>query len=64
MKTIERHSIGAGDRFGRQGAAQIAAFVLARAHGVNAAIVWNKSNRERRLIGTQQLTSGLRRTGQ
>jgi hypothetical protein len=52
MKTIERYSIGAGDRFGRQGAAQIAAFRKAREEGVDVAIVWNKSNREHVLIGT------------
>jgi hypothetical protein len=52
MKTIERYSIGAGDRFGRQGAAQIAAFRKAKEKGVDVAIVWNKSNREHVLIGT------------
>lgn len=52
MKTIERYSIGAGDRFGRQGAAQIAAFRKAREKGIDVAIVWNKSNREHLLIGT------------
>jgi len=53
MKTIEKYSIGTGDRFGRQGAAQIAAFRKAREKGVKVAIVWNKSNREHNLIGTQ-----------
>ena len=53
MKTIERYSIGAGDRFGRQGAAQIAAFRKAREKGVDVAIVWNKSNREHILVGTE-----------
>jgi hypothetical protein len=53
MKIIERFSIGAGDRFGREGVAQIAAFKMARDAAVEAAIVWNKSNREHTLIGTQ-----------
>jgi len=53
MKTIERYSIGTGDRFGRQGAAQIAAFRKAREKGFDVAIVWNKSNREHVLIGTE-----------
>jgi hypothetical protein len=53
MKTIEKYSIGAGDRFGRQGAAQIAAFKKAKDKGLSVAIVWNKSNREHNLIGTQ-----------
>lgn len=58
MKTIERYSIGAGDRFGRQGAAQIAAFRKAREKGVDVAIVWNKSNREHVLIGTEPADQG------
>ena len=53
MKTIEKYSIGTGDRFGRQGVAQLAAFKKAREKGVTAAIVWNKSNREHVLIGTE-----------
>jgi len=53
MKTIERYSIGTGDRFGRQGAAQIAAVRKAREKGVDVAIAWNKSNREHVLIGTE-----------
>jgi len=39
MKTIERYSIGAGDRFGRQGAAQIAAFRKAGEKGVNVPLL-------------------------
>jgi hypothetical protein len=53
MKIIERYSIGTGDRFGRQGKAQLAAFRKARELGLRVAIVWNKSNREHNLIGTQ-----------
>jgi hypothetical protein len=53
MKTIEKYSVGAGDRFGRQGAAQIAAFRKAREKAVDVAIVWNKSNREHLLTGTE-----------
>jgi len=53
MKTIEKYSIGSGDRFGRQGVAQLAAFKKAREKGVTAAIVWNKSNREHVIIGTE-----------
>jgi tagaturonate epimerase len=52
MKTIERYFTGAGDRFGRQGAAQIAAFRKAREAGVDVAIAWNKSNREHVLTVT------------
>jgi hypothetical protein len=42
-----------GDRFGRQGRAQLRALVRARELGVEVAPVWNKSNREHRLLGSQ-----------
>jgi hypothetical protein len=45
--------MGTGDRFGRQGEAQLAAFVKARDAGIQVAPVWNKSNREHVLIGTR-----------
>ncbi len=44
--------MGIGDRFGREGRAQLAAFVQARAQGVEITPVWNKSNREHQTIGT------------
>jgi tagaturonate epimerase len=50
---IEKYSIGIGDRFGHEGVAQLAAFVKARDRGVDVVPVWNKSNREHTLIGTQ-----------
>ncbi|MDP3179092.1 MAG: tagaturonate epimerase family protein, partial [Spirochaetaceae bacterium] len=53
MHKLERFSIGTGDRFGMEGEAQIAAFEKAKAAGVSASIVWNKSNREHKLIGTE-----------
>ncbi|HVO40720.1 MAG TPA: tagaturonate epimerase family protein [Spirochaetia bacterium] len=53
MKTIEKYSIGTGDRFGRQGVAQINAIRKACERGVAAAPVWNKSNREHTIIGTE-----------
>lgn len=52
MKLIERYSIGTGDRFGKEGAAQITAVRQARENGLDLAIVWNKSNREHVFIGT------------
>jgi hypothetical protein len=58
MKTIEKFSIGTGDRFGRQGAAQIAAVRRAKEKGVDLAIVWNKSNREHLLAGTMPADQG------
>ena len=50
---IEKYSVGIGDRFGHQGAAQLSAFVKAREHGVEVVPVWNKSHREHTLIGTK-----------
>ncbi|MCK9588037.1 MAG: tagaturonate epimerase family protein [Terrimicrobiaceae bacterium] len=55
MKTpllIEKYSIGIGDRFGREGVAQLAALQKAAAAGVEVIPVWNKSNREHTLIGS------------
>jgi hypothetical protein len=49
---IERYSIGLGDRFGREGVAQLRALQKAERRGVTVVPVWNKSNREHSLIGT------------
>jgi tagaturonate epimerase len=53
MKTLGKFSIGLGDRFGHQGAAQLRAIMAASAKGVEITPVWNKSNREHTTIGTQ-----------
>ncbi len=52
MMTIEKFSLGIGDRFGREGTAQLAAIQKAAQAGVEVIPVWNKSNREHMLIGT------------
>jgi len=53
MKQLAKYSMGVGDRFGRQGRAQLAAFErLLDKRGVTVTPVWNKSNREHRIIGT------------
>lgn len=49
---MERFSIGVGDRFGRQGKAQLAAVMALNAAGVRVAPVWNKSYREHGIIGS------------
>jgi len=49
---LAKYSIGIGDRFGRQGAAQLQAVQKAKAAGVEITPVWNKSNREHQIIGT------------
>ena len=50
--TLEKFSLGLGDRFGKQGVAQLAALQQAASKGVAITPVWNKSNREHNLIGT------------
>ncbi len=49
---LPKYTVGIGDRFGRQGKAQLAAFIKARELGVDIAPVWNKSNREHTLVHT------------
>ena len=50
---IEKYSIGIGDRFGRQGTAQLSALMEIRKRGVEIVPVWNKSYREHSLTGTR-----------
>ncbi len=50
--TLEKFSLGLGDRFGKQGVAQLAALQQAASKGIAITPVWNKSNREHNLIGT------------
>ena len=49
---IEQYSLGIGDRFGAEGAAQLRALQQAASLGVQIVPVWNKSNREHSIIGT------------
>ncbi|MCA9262271.1 MAG: hypothetical protein KDA60_00420 [Planctomycetales bacterium] len=51
--TIGRYSIGVGDRFAHQAAAQLAACLAAQRVGVEIQPVWNKSHREHTTIGSQ-----------
>jgi hypothetical protein len=53
MITIEKFSIGVGDRFAHQAKAQLRAFQMAAERGVPVVPVWNKSNREHTIIGTE-----------
>src|SRR3954451_10937899 len=50
---IERYSLGIGDRFGREGLAQLLAVQQAEKAGIVVVPVWNKSFREHSLIGTE-----------
>ena len=51
---LEKYSFGTGDRFGKQGNAQLQAIRKAQEQGVDIAIVWNKSHREHSIVGTSQ----------
>ena len=51
-KQLPRFSIGVGDRFAHQAKAQLQACVSAAKAGVEVAPVWNKSNREHNIIGS------------
>lgn len=48
-----KYSLGTGDRFGHQGHAQLKAIIEAGKKGVEITPVWNKSNREHLIIGTE-----------
>ena len=50
---IEKYSLGIGDRFGKEGPAQLRALQKAGEGGVAVVPVWNKSYREHSLIGTK-----------
>jgi hypothetical protein len=53
MKKLGKYSMGLGDRFGHQGHAQLKAIIEAGNRGIEITPVWNKSNREHIIIGTQ-----------
>ncbi|HZI32370.1 MAG TPA: hypothetical protein VFF11_08505, partial [Candidatus Binatia bacterium] len=46
-------SFGMGDRFGHQGKAQLRACQLATELGAHFVPVWNKSNREHLIVGSE-----------
>jgi len=50
---LSKYSIGTGDRFAHQAKAQLQACMQALGKGVEVIPVWNKSNREHSLIGSQ-----------
>ncbi len=50
---LSRYSIGMGDRFGHQGAAQLDTVIRSANQGVEITPVWNKSFREHSIIGTR-----------
>src|SRR5580658_11154949 len=50
---LPRFSIGVGDRFAHQAKAQLQGCIMAADAGVEVVPVWNKSNREHTIIGTE-----------
>ena len=51
---IQKYSFGVGDRFCHEGIAQLSALLKARREfGVDFVPVWNKSNREHQIVGTE-----------
>jgi len=53
MMKIEKFTFGVGDRFAHQAKAQIHAFQKAAEKGVEIIPVWNKSNREHLIVGSE-----------
>ena len=50
---LPKFSVGVGDRFAHQAKAQLAACMKAAEAGVEVVPVWNKSNREHMIIGSE-----------
>jgi flavin-binding protein dodecin len=53
MMKIEKYTIGVGDRFAHQARAQLLAFQMAADKGIEIIPVWNKSNREHLIVGSE-----------
>ena len=51
--TLDKFSVGVGDRFAHQAKAQLEACLRASRAGVEVVPVWNKSNREHNIIGSE-----------
>jgi hypothetical protein len=50
---LNKYSVGVGDRFAHQAKAQLQACIKALQHGAEVVPVWNKSNREHNIIGSE-----------
>ena len=56
--TISKYSFGIGDRFAHEGGNQLKALIAAeKKFGVHFTPVWNKSNREHTIIGTEPMST-------
>jgi hypothetical protein len=54
---LPKYSVGTGDRFAHQAKAQLQACIKALEAGVEVVPVWNKSNREHTIIGSEPATT-------
>jgi hypothetical protein len=55
MKTSPKYTFGVGDRFANGAHAQLTAFIEAKKIGIDIVPVWNKSNREHNIIGSEPI---------
>ena len=53
MLKLSKFSVGVGDRFAQQAQAQLRAFIQAADEGADIVPVWNKSNREHLIVGSE-----------
>lgn len=54
---LPKYSFGVGDRFAHQAKAQLQACILAADAGIEVIPVWNKSNREHTIIGSEPVST-------
>lgn len=54
---LTKYSIGVGDRFAHQAKPQLEACMMALRQGVEVTPVWNKSNREHTIIGSEPVSA-------
>ena len=57
MKPCPKFTFGVGDRFAHGAHAQLQAFIAAKELGIDITPVWNKSNREHLIIGSEPQTT-------
>lgn len=55
MKICPKYTFGVGDRFANGAHAQLGAFIEAKKLGIDIVPVWNKSNREHNIIGSEPI---------
>jgi hypothetical protein len=54
---LNKYSVGTGDRFAHQAKAQLQACIKALDNGIEVIPVWNKSNREHTIIGSEPMSA-------